>query len=63
MHIMAVEFNNQPSVQRARIKQKKQPFMVRKLIEWGLAKNEKTANVWLTIIALLFLISSLFFWF
>jgi len=60
---MSVEFNNQPIIQKAQNIQSKHPLMVQKLIDWGVASDEKKANMYLTILAVLFLASSLFVWF
>lgn len=50
---MSVQFGNQPQITNPAFTQKK-TGMAGKLVDWGIASSTKTANTYLTILALLF---------
>lgn len=55
-----IEFNDDSFGQMPDF-QEKNPWMIQKLIDWGLVTNKKAANILLLIIAMIFFAISIFF--
>jgi len=60
---MSVEFSNQPQITKRQKPLKSGFSMSQTLIDWGVAKDDRQANNYLTIIAMVFFILSLLIWF